>query len=80
MVVMRRVDFGSGSGSRSGDGELEVLVAPEPVVQIGTEELDAWIREIMHDEIVAAFRAQLPEMFGSIKTAMVEYFDEGMPL
>ena len=30
----------------------------------------------MHDEIAAAFRAQLPEMFGSIKTAMVEYFDE----
>ena len=50
--------------------------APEPVVQVGTEELDARIREIMHDEITAAFRAQLPEMFGSIKTVMVEYFDE----
>ena len=30
----------------------------------------------MHDEIAVAFRAQLPEMFGSIKTVMVEYFDE----
>ena len=76
MVVTRRVASGSGSGSGSGDGGLEVPVAPEPVVQIGTEELDARIREIMHDEIIAAFRAQLPEMFGSIKTAMVEYFDE----
>ena len=36
----------------------------------------ARIREIMHDEIAAAFRAQLPEMFTSIKTTMVEYFDE----
>ena len=61
MVVMRRVASGSGSGSASGsgsgDGGLEVSVAPEPVVQIGTEELDAWIREIMHDEIVVAFQA-----------------------
>ena len=43
---------------------MEVPAAPEPVVQIGTEELDARIREIMHDEIAATFRAQLPEMFG----------------
>ena len=38
--------------------------------------MDARNREILHDEIAAAYRAQLPEMFGSIKTAMVEYFDE----
>ena len=53
MVVTRRV--ASGSGSVSGDGGLEVPVAPEPIVQIGTEELDARIREILHDEVVAAF-------------------------
>ena len=80
MVVTRRVasgsESGSGSGSGSGDRGLEVPVAPEPVVQIGTVELDARIKEIMHDEIAAAFRAQLPEMFGSIKTVMVEFFDE----
>ena len=78
MVVMRRVALGSGSGSRSGsgDGGLEVPVALEPVVQIGTEELDARIREILHDEVAASFQAQLPEMFRSIKTVMVEYFDE----
>ena len=38
--------------------------------------MDAQIREFMHDEIAAALRAQLPEMFGSIKTVMVEYFEE----
>ena len=38
--------------------------------------MDARIREILQDEVAAAFRAQLPEMFGSIKTVMVEYFDE----
>ena len=30
----------------------------------------------MDDKVATLFRAQLPEMFGSIKTAMVEYFDE----
>ena len=80
MVVTRHVASGSGSGlgsgSGSGDGGLEVPVAPKPMVQIGTGELDARIREIMHDEIANVFRAQLPEMFVSIKIAMVEYFDE----
>ena len=63
MVVMRRFTAGSGSGSRlgsglgSGDGGSEVPVAPEPVVQIWTEELGARIREILHDEVIAAFRA-----------------------
>jgi len=76
MVVTRRVASGSGSRSGSGDGGLKVPVAPELVVQIRIGELDARIREIMHDEIAAAFRAQLLEMFGSIKTVMVEHFDE----
>ena len=34
------------------------------------------IREILQEEFVAHFRAQLPKMVGSIKSAMVEYFDE----
>ena len=38
--------------------------------------MDARIREILHDEVAAMFQAQLPEMFGSIMTAMVEYFDD----
>ena len=41
-----------------------------------SDELDARIREILHDEVATLFRAQLSEMFGSIKTAMDEYFDE----
>ena len=30
----------------------------------------------MQEEVVSLFRAQLLEMFGSSRTAMVEYFDE----
>ena len=59
MVVTRPFadgsESGSGSGSGTGDGGSEVPIAPEPVVQIGNEELDARIWEIMHDEIDAAF-------------------------
>ena len=40
------------------------------------EELDARIREILHEEVAAMLQAEIPELFGSIKTAMVEYFDE----
>ena len=43
---------------------------------MSTVELDARIRKILHDEVTAMFRAELPELFGPIKTAMVEYFDE----
>ena len=49
---------------------------PEVIGQMSTVELDSRIREIMHDEVAAMFRAKLSELFGSIKTAMVEYFDE----
>ena len=38
--------------------------------------MDDRIREILHDEVAAMFRAQLPKMFGSIKTDIVEYFDD----
>ena len=38
--------------------------------------MDSKIREILQDEVAALFRAQFLEMFGSINTAMVEYFDK----
>ena len=60
----------------SGDGGQEGSATPEVVIQIGANKLDAKIREIMHDEVATLFQAQLPEMFVSIKTTMVEYFDE----
>ena len=31
---------------------------------------------MIHDEVVAAIRAEIPEMFGSIKTTLIETFDE----
>ena len=30
----------------------------------------------MQEVVVSLFRTQLPDMFGSINTAMVEYFDQ----
>ena len=41
-----------------------------------TSERDARIREIRRDEVAALLRAELPEWFGSIRTAMLEKFDE----
>ena len=74
MVVTRR--FVTGSGSGSGDGRQEGPAVPKVIGQMRSDELDTKIREILHDEVAALFRAQLLKMFGSIKTAMVEYFDE----
>ena len=31
---------------------------------------------MIHDEVAAAIRAEIPEMFGSIKTTLIETFDE----
>ena len=76
MADARRLEAGSGSGSGSGDGDQDGSVPPEVIGQMSTDELDARIRDILHDEVTAMFRAELPELFGSIKTAMVEYFDE----
>ena len=50
--------------------------APEYVVQMRKYELDVRIREILHDEVASMFRPQITKMFGSIMTAMVEYFNE----
>ena len=76
MVVMRHAGSGSGSGSGAGGGGQGGSAPPEVIGQMNTDELDARIREILHDEVAAMFRAELSELFGSIKTAMVEYFDE----
>ena len=31
---------------------------------------------MIHDEVAAAIRAEIPEMFESIKTTLIETFDE----
>nr|KAJ0188655.1 hypothetical protein LSAT_V11C900501560 [Lactuca sativa] len=76
MVVTRHAGSGSRSGSGAREGGQGGSVLPEVVDQMSTGKLDARIREILHDEVAALFRAELPELFGSIKTTMVEYFDE----
>ena len=40
----------------------------------GTSEEE--IRRIIQEEVAAAIRAEIPEMFGSIKTTLIETFDE----
>ena len=37
---------------------------------------DEEIRRIIHEEVAAAIRAEIPEMFGSIKTTLIKTFDE----
>ena len=59
MVVTRPVGAGSGSGSGLGEGGQDGSVPPEVVGQMRTDELDARIHEILHDEVAAVFRAQL---------------------
>ena len=60
---MRRSEPGSGSGSGTGSQDRPTL----------TEDR---VREIICEEVVEIVRGQIPEMFGSIKTAMMEYFDD----
>ena len=50
--------------------------APENFGQIRPDEMDDRIREILQDRVAAMFRAHILEMFGSINTTMMEYFDE----
>ena len=38
--------------------------------------LEDRVSEIIREEVIEIVRGQLPEMFGSIKTVMFEYFDE----
>ena len=37
---------------------------------------DKEIRRMIHEEVVAASRAEIPEMCGDIKTTLIETFDE----
>ena len=37
---------------------------------------DEEIRKLIHEEVAAAIRAEIPEMFKSIKTKLIETFDE----
>ena len=37
---------------------------------------DEEIRQMIHEEVAAAIRAEIPEMFGSIKTTLMQTFDE----
>ena len=72
MEIPRHDESGSGSGSGAAERVPGGSVPPEVIDQMSTSELDVRIREILRDEIVALFRFELPELFGSIKTAMVE--------
>ena len=76
MEIPRHAGSRSGLGSGAGEGVPGGSVPPEVIGQMSTCELDARIREILRDEIAELFRAELLVLFGSIKTAMVEYFDE----
>nr|KAJ0210028.1 hypothetical protein LSAT_V11C400157280 [Lactuca sativa] len=57
MAITRRLGAGSGSGSGSGEGNQDGLVAPGVIGQMSTDELDARIHEILHDEdLIVAIR------------------------
>ena len=63
MVTTSEVKDRSGPGSGAGrQGESVAL--------------DDRIREILHEEVVARFRDQLSGMLASMKTTMIENFDE----
>ena len=76
MEISRHDDSGSGSGSGAGERVPGGSVPSEVIDQTSTNELGAKVRKILRDEVAALLRAELPELFGSIKTAMIEYFDE----
>lgn len=62
MVVTR----GSGSGaSGSGDGEPARLIV-----------LDVEISDLIAPEVATDVHGVIPNMFGSVKTAMIELFDD----
>ena len=63
MVVTRR--FESGSGSRAGTGG-----------QDGPGMTEDRVREIIREEVVSIVLEQISTLFGSIKTAMMEFFDD----
>ena len=42
----------------------------------GSGTSDEKIRRLIHEEVAAAIQAEISEMFGSIKTMLIETFDE----
>ena len=63
MVVMRRFEDRSGSRSRAGSQDRPALTKDRA-------------RQIIREGVIEIVRGQIPEVFGSTKTAMVEYFDK----
>ena len=74
MVVMRR--FVTGSGSRLGQDDQGASTAPEVISQDGPALTEDRVREIIREEVVEIVRSQIPELFSSIKTTMMEYFGD----
>ena len=66
----------TGSGSGSGQGGQDAPTASETIGQGGPVLTEDRVREIIREEVVEIVPGHIPEMFGSIKTAMMEYFDE----
>ena len=64
----------TGSGSGSGQDDRGAPAAPEVMSQDGPALTDDQVREIIHEEVVEIVRGQILELFGSIKTALMEYF------
>ena len=74
MVVTRRFVTGSGSGSWQDDQEAQVdpeVISPEDPVLAEDR-----VREIIREEVIEIVRSQISELFGTIKSAMMEYFDD----
>ena len=70
MVVTR--PFETRSKSVSGAGSQGRPALSGTIDKMRPDELEARIREILHNKVAALFWAQLPDMFMSIKTTMVE--------
>ena len=51
----RRLEERSGSGSGSGEGGRDGPVSPTVIGQMSTDELDARICDILHEEVAAMF-------------------------
>ena len=62
-MVTRKLETGSGSGSGAGSQDWPALI-------------DDRVSEIIQEEMVTIVWGQILEMYGFIKTAMMEYFDD----
>ena len=66
----------TGSGSGSGQGDQEAPTAPKIIGQEEPVTTKDRVREIIREEVVEIVWSQIPELFGTIKSAMMEYFDD----